>query len=141
LSDEPTVGPGCYVCGEDNEHGLGLQWAFRPGDPMVLATFTPRPGHCGARGFVHGGVLAACIDEAMAAVGYGDEEARFVTAKLEVKYVRPVALDDAPVQFEAWLDRPTPFGYQARGRARVRGGAVAVSAKGLFTRAPAAMTD
>ena len=133
------MGPGCYVCSEDNEHGLRLSFSFEKGDRLVRAEFVPRDAHCGAAGFVHGGVLAACIDEAMAAVGYKDTEARFVTAKLEVKYLLPVAIADGPVRFEAWSERPTPFGYQARGRAVVRSGAVAVSAKGLFHHAPAGL--
>ena len=135
------MGPGCFVCSDHNPLGLKLVFSFQPGDALVTATFDPREEHCGAAGYVHGGVLAACIDEAMAAVGYKDSEARFVTAKLEVKYLLPVAIADGPIRFEAWAERPTPFGYQARGRALGRGGALAVSAKGLFTSAPAAMQD
>lgn len=137
MSTVGAMGPGCYVCGTDNEHGLRLSFAFEPGGTLVQATYSPRAEHCGAAGFVHGGVLAACIDEAMAAVGYMGEEARFVTAKLEVKYLRPVALAEGPVRFEAWAEHQTPFGYQAKARACVRLGAVAVTAKGLFARAPA----
>jgi acyl-coenzyme A thioesterase PaaI-like protein len=133
------MGPGCYVCGADNEVGLKLVFSFDRSDGVVEASYSARPEHCGAAGFVHGGVLASCIDEVMAAVGYKDRETRFVTAKLEVKYLRPVAVTDSPIRFEAWAERPTPFGYQARGRARLANGSLAVLAKGLFTPAPAAM--
>jgi acyl-coenzyme A thioesterase PaaI-like protein len=129
------MGPDCYVCGTDNDLSLKLVFAFARGDALVRAVFSPRAEHCGAAGFVHGGALAACMDETLAAVGHlEDDDTRFVTAKLELKYLRPVSLEDGPIQFEGWVDKEMPFGYQASGRARTRRGDVAVAAKGLFAR-------
>lgn len=79
----------CFVCGPDNPIGLKLRFA-RKGDG-VAAEFTPSEWHAGFEGLIHGGILAALIDDAMANVWFvrGREA---VTAKIEVRFrheVRP----------------------------------------------------
>ena len=92
----------CYGCGRLNEHGLQLKSTW-DGDETV-ATFEPRPYHCGITGFVYGGLIASLIDcHAMgtaAAAAYRAERRamdtapplRFVTGTLEVRYIRPTPL-------------------------------------------------
>lgn len=92
----------CYGCGRDNDLGLHLQSAWE-GDEVV-ARFTPRPEHISVPGFVYGGLLASLIDcHAMATaaaeaertagreLGTG-ETPRYVTAALQVDYLRPTPL-------------------------------------------------
>src|SRR5438445_13789713 len=93
----------------------------------------PRPEHCGAPGIIHDGVLATCLDETMAALGYVLDDIHCVTATLELKYRVPVPLDARPVRIEAWRDR-----VENRRRQRVQGRlllpdrTVAVHASGTF---------
>jgi acyl-coenzyme A thioesterase PaaI-like protein len=121
----------CYGCGDDNPVGLGLVFSAEP--PGVVAEFLPRPEHCGAPGIIHGGILATCLDETMAALGFVLDRVHCVTATLELKYRRPVPLDGRPVRIEAWRDR-----VDNRRRQRVNGqlflpdGTVAVAASGIF---------
>ena len=89
----------CYGCGRLNEHGLQIK-TYWQGEETVTV-FEPEPYHCGITGFIYGGLIASLIDcHAMAtatAAAYRaegramdtDPSIRFVTALLEVRYVRP----------------------------------------------------
>lgn len=73
----------CFVCGPDNPIGLKLR--FAPEGEGVRAEFTPSELHAGYEGRVHGGILAALIDDALANIWFlRGEEA--VTAKIEVRF-------------------------------------------------------
>jgi len=92
----------CYGCGRLNEHGLQLKSRW-DGDETV-AVYQPRPYHTAIPGYVYGGLIASLIDchgtGTAAAAAYrdagrdmGTEPAfRFVTASLEVQYLRPTPL-------------------------------------------------
>jgi uncharacterized protein (TIGR00369 family) len=53
----------CYVCGHANP--LGLNVRFRVEGETVTTRFRPDPMHAGYPGRLHGGVLAALLDETM----------------------------------------------------------------------------
>ena len=92
----------CYGCGRLNEDGLQLK-SYWDGDETV-ATFTPRPYHIAIPGYVYGGLLASLIDchgtGTASAAGYRAEGRtmgtvpvlRYVTAALQVTYLRPTPL-------------------------------------------------
>ncbi|HXF82878.1 MAG TPA: PaaI family thioesterase [bacterium] len=81
----------CFVCGQDNPIGLRLR--FAPHGDGVRAEFTPGELHVGYEGLVHGGILAALIDDALANIWFArGREA--VTAKIEVRFRREVRPGD-----------------------------------------------
>jgi acyl-coenzyme A thioesterase PaaI-like protein len=92
----------CYGCGRLNEHGLQLK-SYWDGDETV-AVYTPRPYHTAIPGYVYGGLIASLIDchgtGTAAAASYrregrepgSDPPLRFVTASLQVDYLRPTPL-------------------------------------------------
>ena len=92
----------CYGCGRRNEHGLQLK-SYRDAEETV-ATFHPRPYHIAIPGYVYGGLIASIIDchgtGTAAAAAYRkegremgtDPPLRFVTASLQVEYLRPTPL-------------------------------------------------
>jgi len=92
----------CYGCGRLNPDGLQLK-SFWDGDETV-AVFRPRPYHTAIPGYVYGGLIASLIDchgtGTAAAAAYRAEgramdtepPLRFVTARLEVEYLRPTPL-------------------------------------------------
>jgi acyl-coenzyme A thioesterase PaaI-like protein len=97
----------CYGCGRLNSHGHQLK-SHWDGDETV-ATFVPQPYHTAIPGYVYGGLIASLIDchgtgtaAAVAARMEGfdieaaqvsiDRVPRFVTAALNVEYLRPTPL-------------------------------------------------
>jgi uncharacterized protein (TIGR00369 family) len=76
----------CFVCSQTNPIGLHVKFAVQ-GD-RVVGEFTPTDLHVGFTGVVHGGILAAVLDDALAAIGYYQGEPT-VTARLAVRYRRP----------------------------------------------------
>ena len=82
----------CFVCGQDNPHGLRIRFQRQDGGEMT-ATWTPNPAWEGFRGIVHGGVVSTVLDEAMSkAVAATGSEA--LTAELRVRFRRHVTSGD-----------------------------------------------
>jgi acyl-coenzyme A thioesterase PaaI-like protein len=92
----------CHGCGRLNAHGLHLESEWQDGEGV--AHFTPSPNHIALPGFVYGGLIASLADchamataaaasmVAMGQVPGRDPSPRFVTASLQVDYLRPTPL-------------------------------------------------
>jgi acyl-coenzyme A thioesterase PaaI-like protein len=93
----------CYGCGRLNEHGLQIK-SYWDGEESV-ASFRPKPFHTAVPGSVYGGLIASLIDchatGTAAAAAYRaqgremdtEPPLRFVTASLQVDYLRPTPID------------------------------------------------
>ena len=83
-------GRDCFVCGVNNHFGLHMKfYESEPGtthaEIIVPVQFQGYPG------IVHGGIIAAMLDEISARAFLGDGSPRFlVTVKLSVRYRKPV---------------------------------------------------
>lgn len=90
----------CYGCGRLNEKGHHFKTYWEVDHTVTI--YTPDPAHTAIPGFVYGGVLASLVDcsgtgsAALALhrkngheVGDGAVAPRFVTASLNVNYLRP----------------------------------------------------
>ena len=91
----------CFVCGVENPCGLHVHF-FNDGYQRVVARVTLGEGCQSYPGTAHGGILAAILDETMGRALLADEcpadleRARFMfTAKMEIRYRRPVPLNEA----------------------------------------------
>ena len=73
----------CFVCGSNNTIGLHLQ--FQLEGNTTHTEFVPQPDHQGYDGVVHGGILAAVMDDAMANCLWLRGVAA-VTAKMSLRY-------------------------------------------------------
>lgn len=92
----------CYGCGRLNSAGLHVKSEWKDGESV--ARFTPAPHHMALPGYVYGGLLASLVDchamataaaASMTAAGQtpgADPTPRFVTASLQVDYLRPTPL-------------------------------------------------
>lgn len=80
----------CFVCGFSNPSGLKLPWTIGP-DGTARARFKPERDHQGWTGVVHGGILSALLDEAMAQTLRGRGVAA-MTVRLEVRFRSPLAV-------------------------------------------------
>src|SRR5574341_883412 len=76
----------CFVCGLQNPFGLQLRFdTTSPGE--VEARYTVPERYQGYPGVVHGGVVAAMLDEVAGRVHMGGEPPRFMyTARMEIHY-------------------------------------------------------
>jgi uncharacterized protein (TIGR00369 family) len=80
----------CFVCGRKNEHGLYMTF-FDDGGGEVCSEFTVPDDYQGYPGVVHGGVVAAMLDEVVGRVAMiGDHHHFMMSVKLEIKYRKPV---------------------------------------------------
>lgn len=77
----------CFICGPDNPIGLRLR--FHEDGAGIAADFVPSEAFVGYDGLVHGGVVAAVMDDAMANV-WAHRGQPAVTVRLSVKFRRPV---------------------------------------------------
>lgn len=92
----------CYGCGRLNEYGHQIK-TFWDGDETVTH-FTPKEYHIAIPGYVYGGLIASLIDchgtgtAALASYRAENREPdtlppfRFVTASLQVDYLKPTPL-------------------------------------------------
>ena len=79
----------CFVCGQRNPFGLHL--VFRLEGDSVVADFQPREEHQGFPGVIHGGIVAAVLDEALGRTSLlGNNQEWTMTGRLEVRYRRYV---------------------------------------------------
>ena len=79
----------CFVCGQRNPFGLHL--VFRLDNNTVVADFQPREEHQGFPGVIHGGIVAALLDEALGRTSVlGNNRDWTMTGRLEVRYRRYV---------------------------------------------------
>jgi acyl-coenzyme A thioesterase PaaI-like protein len=81
----------CFVCGLENPFGLHLRfYTTTPGE--VVVEYTVPEHYQGYPGVVHGGIVAAMLDEATGRVFMGDPVApRFMyTARLDIRYRKNV---------------------------------------------------
>ncbi len=82
----------CFVCGLSNPIGLGLRFKNQgPGE--VTAEYTVPESYQGYPGVVHGGIVAAMLDEVCARAFMVDNPNRFMfTARLEIRYRKNVPI-------------------------------------------------
>jgi 2'-5' RNA ligase len=76
----------CFVCGSQNPIGLDLQFTVKDG--RVETSFVPREEHCGYRGVVHGGVLAAVLDECMGWTIITQRKVICISAEVSLRFKR-----------------------------------------------------
>jgi uncharacterized protein (TIGR00369 family) len=80
----------CFVCGERNESGLRLDPSGRDGRGYLQ--WNPSRDYQGYTGVLHGGIVSALLDEAMAYAAMSIA-GRAATASISVSFHRPVSTD------------------------------------------------
>nr|MBN1229255.1 PaaI family thioesterase [Anaerolineae bacterium] len=93
MSDTFTPQPNskyCFVCGLESPVGLKLRFTDNGVDAVRAIHMVPDKFQ-GYPGVVHGGVVAAMLDETGGrAVMIGNPNRFFMTAKMEIRYRQPV---------------------------------------------------
>jgi uncharacterized protein (TIGR00369 family) len=80
----------CFVCGRENPIGLAVEFQINAETRSIRATFIPKEAHQGYEGIVHGGILSALLDEAMAKMAYS-LGIPAVTAEITVRFKSPAS--------------------------------------------------
>ncbi|MEL7625621.1 MAG: PaaI family thioesterase [Anaerolineaceae bacterium] len=80
----------CYVCGRENPISLKLEFYIND-EGNVMSEFCLDEVYAGYPGMVHGGNIAAILDETAGRALTTDDQDRFmVTSELKVKFLKPV---------------------------------------------------
>ena len=94
----------CFVCGEDNPHGLHLR--SRIEDGRVILDYTPREADLGYKHIVHGGIAITLLDEVMTWAAIVATRRVCVAAELTTRLKKPILVGQA-LRVEAWVTRHT----------------------------------
>ncbi len=93
----------CFACDPDNLVGLRLSFFHDDEAATVQSEFTLGPSYQGAPRFVHGGLLLAILDEAMAWAAIALAERFAVSRTSKASFRRPVMID-VPHRVEAVVE-------------------------------------
>ena len=80
----------CFVCEPHNPQGLHIPFFLDEEKQQVVATVTFTENHSGAPALVHGGLLAALCDEAVAWAAIALARRFALTAETRISYLAPV---------------------------------------------------
>ncbi len=118
----------CFVCEPANPKGLRIPFFHDDEAGVVVADFTLGPEHSGAPHYVHGGVLLAILDEAMAwgAIALAGRFA--VVQSTATTFDRPVRIDE-PHRVEASVSDRTDTAVTARATVTNGGGHTCAEAR------------
>jgi len=119
----------CFGCGPANPAGLHLEFLVAQ-DGSVISLPTVPGTFEGPRGFLHGGIIATLLDEAMSkavrAQGF-----TAMTRQIDVEYLRPVP-SAVPIRIEGRLLRSEGRKHWTEARILDARGRTLATAKGLF---------
>jgi uncharacterized protein (TIGR00369 family) len=119
----------CFGCGENNPRGLQLQFFLAP-DGTVVCPLKVSDLYEGPPGYLHGGILATLLDEAMSKAVRA-QGLTAMTRHLEVDYRLPVP-SGSQLHMEGRLVRSEGRKHWTEGEIRDSAGRALVRGKGLF---------
>ena len=128
----------CFLCGRENPVSLKVSWYNDPDARRVRATVVVPDDYNSYPGIVHGGVVAALLDETAgrAVMIDGDWANLMVTLKLEVTYRRATPTG-TPLEVAGWVLRDGPRRARVAGEIRLPDGTVTASCEAVVVRPPA----
>jgi uncharacterized protein (TIGR00369 family) len=120
----------CFGCGGANARGMKL--AFEQDDERrrIIGRFRLGRDYEGGSGFLHGGIIALLLDEAMGKTSrfYGEHA---VTAELRIEYLKPIRADQEIV-VEGFIARRDGRQLYHEGEIRNTDGDVLARGQGRF---------
>ncbi len=107
----------CFGCGQANPVGLHLEFLLAQDGAVVSFAVVP-DSYEGPPGYLHGGIIATLLDEAM-------------TRRLEVEYLRPVP-SGSQIRLEGRVMRSDGRKHWVEAKILDESGTVLAEGKGLF---------
>ncbi len=126
-----------FVHGLRNPAGLHLQYHLD--GERVVTTWVASEDHVGFPGFVHGGLIAAVLDDVMGRCSVLHRR-WVVTGRMETRY-REVAPLGAALRVEGWITRLTRRVMQAQASMSLEDGRLVAEASGTYLPVPQALVD
>ncbi len=123
--------PNCFVCGDNNRHGLKARFFF-DGD-KAFSEVVADESFEGYRGVYHGGIIAALLDEVMIKAILA-RNIIAVTVEMTVRYHAPVAIGDR-LTFTGRITGSRRHVYFTEGDVTDSNGTVCASATGKYVEA------
>ena len=123
----------CFVCGVKNDAGLQMRFYETDETPArVFASYTVPARYQGYPGIVHGGIIAAMLDEVISRTIFrGDPPRLVVTAQLTIRYRRPVPVE-TKLRLAGWVERDSGKVIKVAGTIHNLNGALLAEAEGLL---------
>ena len=119
----------CFGCGPANPVGLHLEFLLAE-DGLVVCLVNIPDTYEGPAGYLHGGIIATLLDEAMSkAVRARGKTA--MTRQMEIDYLRPVP-SGAPIRMEGRVVSSEGRKHWTEAKILDSGGTVLAQGKGLF---------
>jgi acyl-coenzyme A thioesterase PaaI-like protein len=129
----------CFVCGVKNDYGLKIN--FYDDEPGKVSASVTVPRHFqGYPGIVHGGIIAAMLDEVSGrTVMSGEEPSRWmVTASLSIRYRKPVPVE-RPLRLVGTLKEDNGLIIRAHGSILDENGKLLAEGDAVMANAPMTM--
>jgi uncharacterized protein (TIGR00369 family) len=120
----------CFGCGGANDRGMKLTFEQDDASKRIRGAFKLGAEYQGGPGFIHGGIIATVLDEAMGKV-CRFRGMRAVTAELIVEYLKPVSVD-APLLIEAYEVEKIGRNLHFVGEIRNQAGVLLARGRGRF---------
>lgn len=125
----------CWVCGSKNDLGLKASF-YEMDDDELIAIFKPLEEHQSYPGRLHGGIAGAILDETIGrAIMIKDETVWGVTVELNLKYKKPVPLDQE-LRVRGRITKDSSRLYEGTGEILLPNGDIAVIAWGKYMKMP-----
>jgi acyl-coenzyme A thioesterase PaaI-like protein len=120
----------CFACGPDNPQGLHLTFTIDPEKITTTAHLQLTRLHEGPPGYIHGGIIATLMDEAMSKLNR-PLNILAMTRHMEVDYLRPAPLHQPLVLIGTHLSRNGRKLFH-KAELQLTDGTVLALGKGLF---------
>lgn len=127
----------CFLCGLQNDVGLKMRWYADYDAQRVTSTVTIPEHFNGYPGVVHGGIVAAMLDETAgrAVMLNGDHDDLRVTLKLNVTYRQPTPTQ-TPLTISGWVLKQRQSRAQVAAEIRLADGTVTAECTAVVVRPP-----
>jgi uncharacterized protein (TIGR00369 family) len=127
----------CFICGRQNPVGLKMKFEDDHESGQVRATVTVPDGFQGYPGVVHGGIVAAILDETAgrAILLDGSFDDLMATLRLTIRYRRPTPTG-IPLTAVGWLKRRGGLGARVAGELRLPDGTVTADCECTLAEVP-----
>jgi acyl-coenzyme A thioesterase PaaI-like protein len=127
----------CFICGRQNPVGLKMDFYEDRDAEQIRAELVVPDEYQGYPDVVHGGIVAAILDEVAgrAVLLYRSAEDLMATLRLTITYRCPTPTE-TPLTVVGWIDRLSGAGARVAGEIRLPDGTVTAECESLLAPVP-----